>query len=81
MGPAAGIYKTTDGGKSFKKLTKGLPTCKIGRVGLDYFRKDPNVVFAIVDCEKIGMGTPPKSRRAATWAFQGEDAAKAARQA
>lgn len=59
-GEAAGIYKTTDGGKSFRKLEKGLPTSKIGRVGLDYFRNDPKIVYAIVDCEKIGMGPPPK---------------------
>ncbi len=58
-GPGGAIYKTTDGGKSFHKLTKGLPTCPLGRIGLDYWRKDPNVVFAIIDCEKIGMGTPP----------------------
>ncbi len=52
------LFKTTDGGKSFKKLTKGLPTVKLGRIGLDYYRKDPNVVFAIIDTEKIGMGPP-----------------------
>jgi photosystem II stability/assembly factor-like uncharacterized protein len=60
-GPGAGIYKTTDGGKNWHKLTKGLPTNKMGRIGLDYYRKDPNTVFAIIDCEKIGMGTPPKT--------------------
>jgi photosystem II stability/assembly factor-like uncharacterized protein len=59
-GQHAGIYKTTNGGTSFRKLEQGLPTSKIGRVGLDYFRKDPRTVYAIVDCEKIGMGTPPK---------------------
>ncbi len=58
-GPGSAIYKTTDGGKSFHKLTKGLPTCPLGRIGLDYWHKDPNLVFAIIDCEKIGMGTPP----------------------
>jgi photosystem II stability/assembly factor-like uncharacterized protein len=75
-GEAAGIYKTTDGGKSFRKLEKGLPTSKIGRVGLDYFRKDPSVVYAIVDCEKIGMGTPPKKIAQGTgfMGFFGEDA-------
>ena len=74
-GEAAGIYKTTDGGKSFRKLTVGLPTSKIGRVGLDYFRKDPNTVYAIVDCEKIGMGTPPKKVAEGTGfgGFQSED--------
>jgi photosystem II stability/assembly factor-like uncharacterized protein len=58
-GPGSAIYKTTDGGKTFRKLTKGLPTCPLGRIGIDYYRKDPNIVFAIIDCEKIGMGTPP----------------------
>jgi photosystem II stability/assembly factor-like uncharacterized protein len=58
-GPNAGIYKTTDGGKSFRKLTNGLPTSNFGRAGLDYYRKNPNVVFAVIDCEKIGMGLPP----------------------
>jgi hypothetical protein len=59
-GPSAGIYKTTDGGKTFNKLTKGLPTSPLGRIGLDIHRKDPNVLFAIVDCEAIGKGPPGK---------------------
>ncbi|HEY7428228.1 MAG TPA: PDZ domain-containing protein, partial [Gemmataceae bacterium] len=58
-GPGGAIHKTTDGGKTFHKVTKGLPTCPLGRIGLDYSRKNPSVVYAIVDCEKIGMGTPP----------------------
>jgi photosystem II stability/assembly factor-like uncharacterized protein len=58
-GPGGAIHKTTDGGKTFRKMTKGLPTCSLGRIGLDYSRKNPNVVYAIIDCEKIGMGTPP----------------------
>jgi photosystem II stability/assembly factor-like uncharacterized protein len=33
--PGAGLYKTTDGGRNFKKLTSGLPSVKMGRVGLD----------------------------------------------
>ncbi|HEV3258854.1 MAG TPA: PDZ domain-containing protein, partial [Gemmataceae bacterium] len=55
-GPGAGIYKTTDGGKTFKKLTKGLPTVQMGRIGLDYYRKNPKTVFAIIETEKIGTG-------------------------
>src|SRR5205807_1216766 len=57
-----GLYKTTDGGKSWKKLTQGLPygdaanasPVKLGRSGLDWYRKDPNVVYAIIDSEKVG---------------------------
>jgi photosystem II stability/assembly factor-like uncharacterized protein len=75
-GPGGGIYKTVDGGKTFKKLTQGLPTNNLGRIGLDVYKKDPNVVYAIIDCEKIGMGIPPK-KTAVSNAFmglQGEDA-------
>lgn len=60
--PGSGLYKTTDGGKTWKRLNaqpgSGLPTCALGRMDVDYYAKDPNVVFAIIDCEKIGMGTP-----------------------
>ncbi len=52
-GAGSGIYKSIDGGASFEKISSGLPTCKLGRIGLDYFRADPNYVFAIVESEKI----------------------------
>jgi photosystem II stability/assembly factor-like uncharacterized protein len=58
-GPGAGMYKTTDGGKSWRKLGKGLPTSHFGRIGLDYWAKDPKVIFALIDCENIAKGTPP----------------------
>src|SRR5262249_3541198 len=58
-GAGAGLYKTSDGGNPFKKLTNGLPTCSVGRVGLDYARKNPNVVYAIIDTEHFGTGLPP----------------------
>ncbi len=60
-GPGSGVYKTTDGGKSFAKLGKGLPTCQLGRIGLDWYKKDPNIVFAIVESEKNGTGPPTKT--------------------
>jgi photosystem II stability/assembly factor-like uncharacterized protein len=57
-GKGGGIYKTTDAGKNWKKLDKGLPTVATGRIGLDYYRKDPSVLFAVIDTEKIGTGLP-----------------------
>ena len=58
-GTGAGLYRTTDGGKTFTKLTKGLPTGKLGRIGLDIYRKDPRIVYAIIDSENIGKGPAP----------------------
>jgi photosystem II stability/assembly factor-like uncharacterized protein len=57
-GPGSLLFKTTDGGKNWKRITQGLPTCNLGRIGLDYYRKDPNIVFMILDSEKLGMGPP-----------------------
>jgi photosystem II stability/assembly factor-like uncharacterized protein len=77
-GPGSGIYKSVDAGKTFKKLTQGLPTNAMGRIGLDIYKKEPNTIFAVIDCEKIGMGTAPKKAAiAASTTFmglQGEDA-------
>lgn len=70
-GKGSGIYKSTDGGKNFRKLTRGLPTNNLGRIGLDVYLKNPNTLFAVVDCEKIGMGTPPKKEAAASTIYMG----------
>ncbi len=52
-GPGGGIHKTSDGGKSWRKITSGLPEVQLGRIGIDWYRKDPNVVFAVVETERI----------------------------
>lgn len=52
-GPGGGIWKTTDGGATWARVKTGLPTSNLGRVGIDYYRTDPNVLMAIVECERI----------------------------
>ena len=57
----SGLYKTVDGGKNWKKLTdpklkNGLPTVKLGRIGLDYSRKTKGLLVAVIDTEKGGTG-------------------------
>lgn len=60
-GPAAGIYKTTDGGGKWTRLTEGLPDRPIGRCGIDVYRKDPNVIFAVVQTDKTMVKGGDKS--------------------
>jgi photosystem II stability/assembly factor-like uncharacterized protein len=57
--PGTNLYKSTDGGTNWRVLTQGLPKAKMGRIGLDWHRKNPNLVFAIIDTEKAGTGLPP----------------------
>jgi photosystem II stability/assembly factor-like uncharacterized protein len=73
-GPGAALYKTTDGGKSFKKITAGLPTGALGRIGLDYYRKNPQVVFAIIESENIGKGPARAETKDVDMGLAGEDA-------
>ncbi len=48
-GEGTGLYKTTDGGLTWKRLTNGFPTGKyIGRIGLDVSVSNPNVVYAVL---------------------------------
>ena len=47
-GPESAIYKTSDGGQSWKKLSKGLPTVDIGRIALAVSPQKPDVVYAVV---------------------------------
>jgi photosystem II stability/assembly factor-like uncharacterized protein len=46
-----GIYKSTDGGASWKKLSGGLPG-HTGRIGLDIYARNPEIVYAIVQSEE-----------------------------
>lgn len=55
FGDGAGIYLTNDGGKKFRRITKGLPAGKLGRIGISYYRRNPQHVYAIVESEKIGQ--------------------------
>ncbi len=52
-GSGSGIYKSSDGGKSFRRLTQGLPSCDLGRIGLCIYQKDPSHIVAIIESEKI----------------------------
>ncbi len=58
-GPGSGLYKSTDAGKTWKKITKGMPEGTIGRIGLSYFKKDPKKVVATIEA---GILKPDGSR-------------------
>jgi photosystem II stability/assembly factor-like uncharacterized protein len=55
-GPGSGLFKSTDGGTTWKQLTAGLPSAKdgLGRIGLDVSASNPSRLYAVVDATKIG---------------------------
>ncbi len=55
-GPGSAIYKTIDAGKSWKKLGGGLPGGMLGRIGIDVYKKNPNILYATIEnANKPGM--------------------------
>ncbi len=48
-GPDSGIYKSTDAGETWRKLTVGLPKGDVGKIGLAVSTIDPKVVYATVE--------------------------------
>jgi photosystem II stability/assembly factor-like uncharacterized protein len=73
-GPGSGLHRTTDGGKTWEKVTEGLPDCTLGRIGVDFCRSDPKVAFAIVESEKIGSGPPSAAASSNVYVgFRGEE--------
>ena len=54
-GPGSGIFKSTDGGDNWQQLTNGLPTERVGRIGIAVAPTKSDVVYAIVDAKQGGI--------------------------
>ena len=66
-GPGSGLWKTTDGGATWTKLTEGLPKeGDVGRIGLAVYRRDPRIVYALVEHARQG-GIYRSEDKGATW--------------
>jgi photosystem II stability/assembly factor-like uncharacterized protein len=56
-GPNSGLFKSTDGGTTWKQLTGGLPTFAqgLGRIGIGAAPSDPNRLYALVEAKESGL--------------------------
>lgn len=66
-GPESALHKSTDGGKTWKKLTRGLPTEEIGRIGLAIAPTNPDIIYAIVEAADRKGGIFRSNDRGETW--------------
>src|SRR6185437_8149890 len=75
-GPGSALYRSTDGGAHWTKLGgtglgRGLPAGDMGRSAIDIYRKNTNVVYALIEHATAG-GVYKSEDKGATWTRQSE---------
>ena len=55
-GPGSGIHKTTDGGKTWTRISAGLPKDHMGRIGLAAAPSEPDMIYAIIEANDEEKG-------------------------
>src|SRR4029450_13892000 len=66
-GPESAIHRSTDGGKTWKKITTGLPDEQLGRIGLAISPVDPDIVYANVEAANSKGGIYRSTDNGVTW--------------
>jgi len=66
-GPESGIYKSTDGGTSWNKINRGLPSGDKGRIGMAISPANPEIIYAVVEAQEGKGGFYKSTNRGASW--------------
>ena len=54
-GKGSGIWKSVDGGDTWKKLEDGLPKSLMGKIGVTVSRANPKLLYAIIESDEGGL--------------------------
>ena len=66
-GPETAIYKSTNAGETWDKLTSGLPGVDMGGIGLAISPVNPDIVYAIIEAAGDASGLYRSNDRGASW--------------
>ncbi len=66
-GPESAIYKSVDGGKNWTKLSSGIPSGDLGRIGLAVAPTAPDMVYASIEAQDDKSGTYRSLDFGQTW--------------
>ena len=66
-GPESALHRSTDGGKTWKKITSGLPEEQLGRIGLAISPVNPDILYANVEAANRKGGIYRSSDNGVTW--------------
>ncbi len=71
-GPKSGIHKSMDGGKTWTKLSKGLPSGNMGKIGIAVSPQRPDVIYAAIELDRTKGGVYKSTDMGASWAKQSD---------
>jgi len=66
-GPKSGIYKSMDGGESWRKINVGLPQGEMGKIGLAVTPANPQVVYATIEADNANRGFYRSTDKGESW--------------
>ena len=66
-GSTGGLFKSTDGGATWKKLTSGLPQGDLGRIAIATTAANPKRIWAVVEAKKTALYRSDDS--GVTWSY------------
>lgn len=66
-GPGSAIHRSTDGGNTWEKLTRGLPSSNMGKIGLAISPQNPDVIYAAIELDRRKGGVYRSENRGGTW--------------
>ncbi len=67
-GPGSGLHRSTDGGETWTKLSQGLPTSNMGKIGLAISPQQPDVLYAAIELDRKSGAVYRSADRGASWA-------------
>lgn len=66
-GPGSGIHRSTDGGETWTRLTNGLPTSNLGKIGIAQSPQQPDVLYAAIELDLTEGGVYRSEDNGASW--------------
>ncbi len=66
-GPESGLHRSSDAGKSWTRIERGLPAVDTGRIGLCISPADPEVMYAVLDAVRDEGGVFRSTDRGRSW--------------
>ncbi|MCB0845728.1 MAG: glycosyl hydrolase, partial [Bacteroidetes bacterium] len=66
-GPGSGIHRSTDGGETWEKLTRGIPGSNLGKIGLAISPQKPDIIYAAIELDRKQGGIYVSTDRGSSW--------------